>query len=148
MLKKKLHLGIARFMWNLLCSKSLVFCVGSTDFMILTEPTTTEFSFEPISVQLVWIDLCHRLQLHSIFWWNYGVLVSNAFATSSLDPDWWQTVATIGKFQVFGSIFWCRTFMGNSGWICSEKVSTKTEFFEIDSWRLVGCTSALHDYVV
>jgi hypothetical protein len=25
--------------------------------------------------------------------------------------------------------------MENSGWIRSEKVSTKTEFFEIDSWQ-------------
>jgi hypothetical protein len=40
--------------------------------------------------------------------------------------------------------------VGNSGWICSEKVSTKTEFFEIGSWHLnlVGCTLSLHDYVV
>jgi hypothetical protein len=29
-----------------------------------------------------------------------------------------------------------------------KSVSTKTEFFEIDSWRLVGCTPSLHDYVV
>jgi hypothetical protein len=29
--------------------------------------------------------------------------------------------------------------MGNSGQIWSEKMSTKTEIFEIDSWRLVGC---------
>jgi hypothetical protein len=27
-------------------------------------------------------------------------------------------------------------------------VSTKTEFFEIDSWRLEGYTPSLHDYVV
>jgi hypothetical protein len=28
--------------------------------------------------------------------------------------------------------------MGNLSSICSKEVSTKTEFFEIDSWRLVG----------
>jgi hypothetical protein len=35
--------------------------------------------------------------------------------------------------------------MGNSGWICSEKVSTKTDFLKIGSWCLVGCTPSLHD---
>jgi hypothetical protein len=38
--------------------------------------------------------------------------------------------------------------MGNLGQICSEKVSTKTIFFEITNWRLLGCTPSLHDYVV
>jgi hypothetical protein len=38
--------------------------------------------------------------------------------------------------------------MRNSGWIRSKEVSKKTEFFEINSWRLVGWTPSLHDYVV
>jgi hypothetical protein len=28
------------------------------------------------------------------------------------------------------------------------KGSTKTEFFKIGSWRLVGCTPSLYDYVL
>jgi hypothetical protein len=38
--------------------------------------------------------------------------------------------------------------MRNSGYKCSEKLFTNTEFFEIDSWRLVRCTTSLHDYAV
>jgi hypothetical protein len=29
-----------------------------------------------------------------------------------------------------------------------KRYLTRTEFFEIDNWRLVRCTLSLHDYVV
>jgi hypothetical protein len=52
---------------------------------------------------------------HDILYKNGGgIVLSKAHAASSFDPDWWQAAATIGKFQVFGSIFLCRTYKGNS----------------------------------
>jgi hypothetical protein len=44
-----------------------------------------------------------------------GFVLKEALAAFGLDPDWLQIVATSGEFQVFGGIFLCWTYIGNSG---------------------------------
>jgi hypothetical protein len=72
---------------------------------------------------------------------------SLALAASCLDPDWWQIVATLlvsFKYMVFfdAGLKW-----GTQARYVQKRCLQRLIFFEIYSWRLVGCTHSLHDYV-